>query len=134
VCLGHAGSRCRGGSWAWAGVRLLTLGSGLDCLPASVGLGSFCGSGCCSCCSLGLGLGFGCCCSWRFSGSPSCIAPAFCETTRPPPSCLEVTSLSCFLTSFRCAAPPTLAVARTSAVISLMPIPLSTLSLSRSSD
>jgi len=80
-----------------------------------LGLGSCCGSGCSvSCC---LGLGFCCCCSsWRFSGSPSCVAPACCEAFRLPPSCLAVSSLPFFLASRASAASCTLALASTSTV------------------
>jgi len=59
-----------------------------------LGLGLYCCSNCCLCCSLGLCLEFGCSCSWSFSGSQPYIARAFCEASRPPLSCRTVLSYS----------------------------------------
>jgi len=96
-----------------------------------LGLGLCHGSGCSVSCSLGLG--FGCCCSWRFSGSPSCVARASCEAWRPPPSCHAVSPVASFLAPCTGAASGTLAMASTTAVMSAMPVPHSTLSLWHSS-
>jgi len=127
-----AGPGLQGTFWlrirGWTVSHLLAgTGGGLG-----LGLGSCRGSGCSVNCSLGLG--WCCCCSsWRFSGSPSCVAPACCEASRPPPSRLVVSSLPSFLTSRAGAASCTLALASISAVMCAMPVPHSTLSLWRSS-
>jgi hypothetical protein len=92
-----------------------------------LGLGLRCGSGCNASCSFGLG--FGCCCWWRFSGPPSGIAPAYCEATRPPQSCLAVYSVPAFLASWAGAAWHTGALASTSVVMSVIPVPHCTLFL-----
>jgi len=56
------------------------------------------GSCFCSDCylSCSLGLGFSRCCSWHFSGSPPCIAPACCVASTTSRSCLVVSFLSSF--------------------------------------
>jgi len=94
-----------------------------------VGLGLCRGSGCSMSCSLGLGLGFGYCCGWRFSGSPSCVAPVCCEATMPPLSCLAVSCLLSYLAPWAGAASHTLPFSSTSAVMAAMPIPHCTSSL-----
>jgi len=96
-----------------------------------LGLGSCCSSVCSVSCIFCLG--YRCCCGWRFSSSPSCIAPACCEASRPPPSCLAVSLLPSVLASWAGAASYTLAVASTSTVLSAIPIPHCTLSLCHSS-
>jgi len=111
----------------WSTYHLLA-GKGV---ALGLGLGSCRSSDCNVSCSLALG--FGCCCGWRFSGSPSCVVPACCETSRPLPSCLAVSSLLSFLTSWAAATSHTVGLASTSAVKSMMPVPHITLSLWHSS-
>jgi len=121
--------RPAGALWLW--VRGWTVSHLRAGVGVVLGLGLCCGSGCCS--SSSLGLGFDCWCHWRFSGSPSCVVPACCEASRSPPSCLAVSSHSSFLTSWACAASPTLALASTCVGMSMMPVPHCRLSWWRSS-
>jgi len=72
-------------------------------------------------------LGFSCCCRWHISGSPSGVAPGCCQVSRPPLCCLAVSSLAYFLASWASAVWRTRAVPSTSALMSTMPIPHSTL-------
>jgi len=125
-----AGPRPAGAFRLW--VCSWTVSHVLAGVAVGLGLGSCCGSGRCFGCSLGLDVG--CCCSWRFSGYPSCVAPACCEASRPPPSCLAVLCLSSVRASWAGAALPTCASASTFPDISVIPLPHSMLSLWRSSD
>jgi len=79
-----AGPGFVGALWLW--VRGWTVSHLLAGVVVGLGLGLCCWSDCCLSCSLGLG--FGCCCSWSFSGSPPCIAPACWEAPMPSLSCL----------------------------------------------
>jgi len=120
-----------GAFWLW--VQGSTFYHHLAGVGAGLWLGSCCCSGFCLSCSFSLGWSFGWCCSWRISNSPSCVAPASCEASRPPPSHLAVSSLSFFLTSWACAALPTLDFTSTSVVMSVMPVCHRTLCLWQSS-
>jgi len=119
----------------WLCIRGCAISHCLAGTGVSIGLGfGLCrSSGCRVNCSFSLGLGFGCCGSWRFSGSASCIVPACWEATRPPPSCLVVSSHPSVLAFWSCAALCTVALVSTSVVMSVMLVPQSTLSLLRSS-
>jgi len=77
--------------WGWTVFQHLA-GDGI-----SFGFGSCCGSVCCLRSSFCLGLGFGCGSSCCLSGSSSCVAPAYYESSRHPPSCLAVSSWFSFL-------------------------------------
>jgi len=111
--------------WGWTVSHLLAR------VGVSLGLGACCCSDCCLSCSLGFG--FGCCCSWRFCGSPPCVAQACSVASGPPPSCLAFSSPRFFLNCWVGAASPALALTCTFAVMLLMPAPHITMFFGRSS-
>jgi hypothetical protein len=90
------------------------VGVGLD-------LDSCCSSDCCMVsCSFGLSLG--CSCSCHLYGSPSCITPGCCETSRPLSSCHGFLPQSSYLSFWGGSALHNFAFSSTVTVKSVMPI------------